>query len=291
MLQEGLTIVVCSNRLEKIENYVIPSIIALQGNYKTLILLDSKTKHVDFAFLQEVATHKNVEVIASTESGLSNLRNFALRYCTTKYIVFTDDDVTWEAHALRAVENKLQEGIEIVGLPLKTPSEDYLKKWFITENQYHYMGIHARSNINSIWGACMAFNLEFIRKNHFVFPVNLGRQGNIFLNGEDTTFIGDLKKAGAQSYLLREMPMVHHVEKSRLVFKIFARRVYWQGITESVRYNIKKGIIKEFKRNFAVLTPKSFFVGILWFSIFLAGGIDGFVFRKSYRCAHISHEK
>lgn len=281
-LPSKITIVVCSNRLNKLESYTLPSIKSLDGKYKVLILLDNKTKHVDFFFFQQLSSNKNIEVVSSLESGLSNLRNFALRYCKTKYIIFIDDDIFLNSHAIEVVENSLNQSNDIVGLPLRPPTDNYLNRWFITENQYHYLGIHAQSNTTSIWGACMAFNLETIHKNNVTFEVKLDRQRNTLLSGGDTTFINKLISIGAKSELILNNPINHHVDVNRLTFKGLATRVYWQGYTEAVRKNIAGGIKKEFMRNFSIITIKSAVLGIVWYTIFLTGIIDGVLTRKSY---------
>lgn len=277
-----LTIVVCTNRFEKVVEYIAPTVTFVNLEYKILILLDSKTKNIDYCFVKQLNTYQNVQAIICSKSGLSNLRNLALSHCDTKYILFIDDDVTINYKSIKAVEEALDEGNNIVGLQLRPPCKNHIKRWFFTENQYHFLGLHSKLNNSSIWGACMAFNIEMIKKIGLRFRCDLDRWEKSLLSGGDTTFINILINKGVRSKLLEDFSVIHNVDKARLGLIVFARRIFWQGITESIRQNIRPSIIKELRRNFQLITIKSLFVGIVWFIIFLLGVIYGLVYRKRH---------
>ena len=127
----------------------------------------------------------------------------------------------------------------------------------------------------------MAFNVEMIKKNRLFFSQRLGRQRNKLLSGEDTSFIDELKKRGATAQLIPYNSVIHHVDKSKLLFSVLARRVFWQGITERVRRNIKRAIQKEFRRNFQTIGARAFLVGGLWVVVFLSGIAYGYLTQKN----------
>lgn len=277
-----LTVVICSNRIKKIEKYTIPSMLKINSFCRILIVLDSQVKNTDIAPANKLNIYKNVSAVVCPQSGLSNLRNFAMDSCDTKFILFIDDDITIDCNSIKAIEDALNNGNDIVGLKLSPPDPNYVKRWFFTQNQYHYIGLHAISNNASIWGACMAFNLEIIKKEKLRFCSYLDRQNNKLLCGGDTTFIGELKNKGAKAKLLTGHMAIHYVDNARLNFFTFSRRVFWQGITESVRCNVRFGIIKELKRNFQIINIKSLLIGTMWFFVFLLGVGCGLFYKKIY---------
>lgn len=272
IMNTDLTIVVCSNRIDNIDRYTRPLISELGDLYSLVILIDSEADVSRYGSIIDLAHRNNVDLELTSVSGLSSLRNVALERCSTKYILFVDDDVTLDSVTVIEILKNLKHGFQIVGLRLMPPPNKKIDKWYITENQYHYLGIHSRKNKNSIWGACMAFDLAYIHSKGLLFREDLSRKGKSFISGEDTSFIQSLKESGAKSVLLTDVVATHHVDKNRLRFHIFTKRVFWQGVTESIRHNVKGGTRKELKRNLSIIaTLKYIFIGLLWMSVFLTG--------------------
>jgi len=267
-----LTIAVCSNRIEKLRAHTLPLISEVIEYCRFQLFIDGSIKEDLSSLFTEINKIGDIEIITSNETrGHSNLRNYVLQSCKTKYLLYLDDDITITVNALNEIIETLEDGFQIAGLKLVPADNIKIDKWYISSNQYHYLAIHTEFTLNSIWGACMAFSIEPIKQLNISFNDKLGRQNNKLLSGEDTTFIAHLTKNGYKSKVIQSSFAIHHVDETRLRFSSFVKRVFWQGITEVRRQNIKNGLKKELKRNFATINPFNFFLGCFWMFIFVLG--------------------
>jgi glycosyltransferase involved in cell wall biosynthesis len=281
-----LTLSICSNSIEKLIKHTLPVLREVKSLCAVQIYLDSSIKDDLHSFLNQIEDIKKISdsdivVISQNITGLSNLRNIVLKNCQTKYLLFIDDDITIGVDAVKSIINELENNYDIVGLRL-TPSEniEINKYWYIAPNQYHYLGIHTEYTSNTIWGACMAFNMKTITEQNIFFNAKLGRQNNQFLSGEETDFIAQLTKRGCQIKMVQSNYAIHHIEPSRLTFLSLLKRVFWQGITEVMRDNIPGGFNKEFKRNFQIINYRTFLFGFFWMQVFCMGLIFGMWHKK-----------
>jgi len=276
-----LTIAICSNRIEKLRNHTLPLLKEVNSFCAVQIFLDGLIKDDLNLFFKEANEIGNIEIISTSKvNGHSNLRNLVLQKCKTKYLLFIDDDITITADAVKSIIKELENNFEIVGLKLVPATNVKIDKWFISPNQYHYLAIHSELTLNTIWGACMAFSIEPIKRMNHLFDNKLGRQNNKFLSGEDTTFISYLTQNGCKTKLIHSDFATHHIDKSRVEFWSLLKRVFWQGITEAMRRNIKDAFGKESKRNFSVLSFRNFFLGCFWMLIFSVGCFYGIFYRQ-----------
>lgn len=273
-----LTIVICSNRPENIFKFFKKSIPECVDVISEVIIIFDKNVFNKSNHYKIKSDNDKIKVIYSELSGLSNLRNHGLNLCTTDSILFFDDDVSFNREALGLIIKKL-DIYDIVGLKLRQPNSSYFKRWYITENQYHYLGIHSSENNNSIWGACMAFNMSNI--GNLKFDKGLGRQANKFMSGEDSLFIEQLKISGCSFCLDTYGYVIHNVDPARLSFKSMVCRVYWQGITEVKRGNTYKGFLKEFSRNFVQLSLINVTIGLFWLLVFITGLIFSIFYERT----------
>ncbi len=281
-LKNKLTIAVCSNRIDKLRTYTLPSLKVAKEFCDIKLFLDGSLKEDLNSFFTEIKEIGNIEIVTSnTVNGHSNLRNIVLKSCKTKFLLFLDDDITIDIDSVKRIIEALENDFQIVGLKLAPAEYIQIDKCYISKNQYHYLAIHTEFTLNTIWGACMAFSVEPIKRLNIFFDEKLGRQNNKFLSGEDTSFISYLTKQGCKAKLIKSSSAIHHIDETRLKFLSLMRRVFWQGITEAMRRNIKDGFVKEMKRNFAVVTPQSFFLGGFWLFIFSIGCFYGVFYKMN----------
>lgn len=276
-----LTIAVCSNRIDKLIKYTLPLFKELQYLYSVKIFLDQSIEGDLNCLYNKIGGLEQIEIISQTNThGHSNLRNLVLKSCITKYLLFIDDDISITNESVKSILKELQNKTEIVGLTLVPADHIYLNKWYISINQFHYLAIHNKSTLNTIWGACMAFDMEPIKHFNVSFNNKLGRNNKNFLSGEDTSFISNLIKNGCKSKILQSHVAIHYIEDSRIRFWSLLRRVYWQGITESMRQNIRAAFRKELARNFSEISIHKFSLGFFWMLVFICGCFYGMFYRK-----------
>jgi glycosyltransferase involved in cell wall biosynthesis len=279
--EPSLTIAVCSNRIEKLKTHTLPILKEMIETCSIQLFLDGALKEDLHSFYEEVNKIGNIEIISSNKiNAHSNLRNLVLQSCKTKYVLFLDDDITITPKAIKEITEALENNFQVVGLKLVPADYIEIQRWYISKNQYHYLAIHTEFTLNNIWGACMAFCIEPIKRLNLIFDHRLGRQKNKFLSGEDTTFISHLIKCGCKAKLIQSSFATHHIDETRLNFSSLTKRVFWQGITEVVRRNIRAGFVKELRRNFAAVNLLSFFLGCLWMIIFSIGCIYGIFYSN-----------
>ena len=278
--EDFLTIAVCSNRIEKLIKYTLPLLAEVKSFCAVQIFLDGSIREDLNSFFKQINEIGNIEIVTSKEvSGHSNLRNLVLKSCKTKYLLFLDDDITITADAVKSIINELGNNYEIVGLRLVPADNIGINKWYISPNQYHYLAVHSEFTLNTVWGACMAFSIKPIKQQNLFFDNKLGRQNNKFLGGEDTSFIAHLTQNGCKTKVIQSNFAIHHIDKSRVKFSSLIKRVFWQGITEAMRRNVKDAFSKEGKRNFSILTVRNFLLGCFWLLIFSIGSFYGNIYR------------
>ncbi|NJO93236.1 MAG: hypothetical protein HC820_00655 [Hydrococcus sp. RM1_1_31] len=66
------------------------------------------------------------------------------------------------------------------------------------------------------------------------FQVDLGRKGKTLLSNEELFLTNKIKINGYSIYYHPEIIVEHHIVRSRLNQKWFTKRLYWQGISDTM---------------------------------------------------------
>ena len=184
----------------------------------------------------------------STTLGLSACRNEIIARSRMRYLLFLDDDIVLTSKALEAIRAELDGSVAALGIRLERPTWLVQLPWWMTEGQLHYLGVHTGLPPFSIWGGCMAIDVDFARREGLTFRPELGRTGSGLQSGDDSTFVADVSRCGGALRFLSEPRVVHNFSVERLRFAYLARRVFWQGRSEVRRSNVVPGIAKEWRR-------------------------------------------
>lgn len=244
-----ITLAVCSNDPQSVMKHFIPSLGQLSPSDRSLVVLNMEADAPDIdRYVQEWRT-RNVSVIIAAPQGLSFCRNVAIAHSPTRYLTFVDDDVRITTAAIEAIRAAFAEGANVVGVRLVPDPNLALNRWYISEGQFHYVGLHRPGTAGTTWGACMAIDVFFVRTMNIAFRSDLGRQNGKLLSGEDTTFLSQMRKCGATERFIDHAEVTHYVREDRLSMHRMISRAFWQGRTESVRGSRLQGALKEWKRN------------------------------------------
>lgn len=245
----SLTLIICSNRISSLSKYWQINLASLLPIDNFLVVIDCENSAEVEALRAEMESY-GVEVLVNNKNyGLSYSRNLALQECRTNYAVYIDDDVTIAKETIASIRQEFKKGYEIVGVRICPPSEGLTVPWYISQGQLHYLALHnPNEKAVSVWGACMALKLPFIRTFNFRFRDELGRKGKILPSGDDTTFLREMKSRGAKESMLNDVSVNHHIDKKRLSISYMARRAYWQGRSEVRRADVRNGVMKEWRR-------------------------------------------
>lgn len=271
---ESITIAICSNRSANLMKHTSDIIATARGSSAVVcVVFDELPTVVDQRFLDDLQARGVVVYTNDTNRGLSYSRNVALDRCTTKHLMFIDDDVTLSKETLVEIQMALRSH-DVVGPRILGPSEGIRLPFYMTAGQLHYLGIHnPRELVKQPWGACFAFNVEQARRYGTRFREELGRKGRGLQSGDDTSFIGDLRNCGATVLGLNEVIVQHHIDPQRTTLRYLLRRVFWQGRSERRRANVVPSLSKEWNRytNTSVMRLRKWPLAVVYFAVFLSG--------------------
>jgi glucosyl-dolichyl phosphate glucuronosyltransferase len=229
---------------------------ASPADFKVVVVDNASTDNTRDVVLAWSDRNKNVTYIHEPIQGLARARNTALAWTDSEIIAYTDDDATvpvdWVSKII-ANFSALPESVFALGgeidpfFEVERPawlSDELLRPlsarlgWsdearFITGNEWI-------CEVNS------AYRVRALRKYNG-FPVELGRQGDLLLSGEN--FINEIARADGYSiYFNPDLRVSHFIPKERLTKSWFRRRFFWLGVTASQQPEIAKekyGVVHE----------------------------------------------
>jgi hypothetical protein len=215
--------------------------------------------------------------------GLAYSRNQALAQCVHQYLVYVDDDIVVPPETIESIRAAVSEGAGIVGVWLE-PTLIGPAPWWLTGGQYHYLGVHHTVEQAKTWGACMAVDAKLARQTGLRFRDDLGRRGNGLQSGDDTTFLVELRTAGATECFLRESVAAHQVPAGRMRLAYLLRRAWWQGRSEVRRSAATASLRKEWRRAVAAGpaaagTVRRHLLGLMYMGAVMSGIVAEIAFR------------
>jgi len=172
--------------------------------------------------------------------GLSQARNFGLAHIMRPTVVFIDDDVTfhpgWLENLLAPFHDKK---VAVVGGELLPVWERPKPEW-LAGPWLHYYSVLLQwsSQPRAIHGhewLCegnIAFRRDVLNECGN-FPVQLGRVGPVLLSGEGAV-VDIIRHRGWQAIFTPRSVVDHHIAASRINPAWLTRRIFWQGITQSL---------------------------------------------------------
>ncbi|MCX4666481.1 glycosyltransferase [Streptomyces sp. NBC_01381] len=240
-----ITFAICSNRPSQIYPAVERTLEMLSEQDRLIVVVDT-----DAPVLDGIPAHPALTVLHNDfNRGLAYSRNRAMKECAMRYLVFIDDDIVLTRSAVDATRDAFADGADIVGTRISADFNGQGVPWCLTDGQLHYLGVHNPTMPASIWGGCLAVDVERARILGVQFDESLGRVGTSLGSAEDTTFVRHMVHKGAHSAVLHDVAVTHTIPAERLQFPYLFRRAYWQGRSEVRRNDAKQGLLKEWKRN------------------------------------------
>lgn len=244
-----LTLAVCSNRIENVRAHWKAYRASLKRTDYLLIIMDVAPSVAVESLKDEMERAGVMVNLNGRNLGLSASRNIALDRCRTDYLIFIDDDVEVLTETIESIRHTLNQGADIVGVRIKEPAGFVGMPWYISEGQLHYLAIHnPKARKLGTWGACMGLYIPSVRAINATFVDSLGRRGKKLQSGDDTTFLREMRAAGATERFLSEVHVYHNIPRERLTMRYMLRRAYWQGRSEQRRADALNGLGKEWRR-------------------------------------------
>lgn len=184
------------------------------------IELPDLTKHPDWEILITVQSGSNqpadiskapigARVFGFAGSGVTKIRNQVIEKATTKYLVFADDDITFDLENLNRAVNHLEESGAALLLGETVDESGKLRKSYPS-------GIVQLNKVNSAKAATyeMVVNLEKVKAAGVRFDENFGAGAETTYLGDEYIFICDLIDAGLKCVFVPLVLAVHPTESS-----------------------------------------------------------------------------
>ena len=150
-------------------------------------------------------TSRTIKVINVLEKGLSKSRNLALRSATKKLVVFTDDDVVFEANFDTTLIKAFNYYPNFDGFrfPFQMKEGVVAKKYSSTfQSQLSAFDILNTSSVE------LVFKKEAIQSARLHFDENFGL-GSPFYIGEEAIFVFDAKRKGLKMGFVPQILLTH----------------------------------------------------------------------------------
>lgn len=225
------------NRAESLKRTLESALNLDYRNYKIVVIDNNSADNT----IDIVKLYPQVIYLLEKKQGIAYARNRFLAYCIEKndaeYIGFIDDDETLPRNWLSSMLDcfKTNKRIAVV-------TGAVIPVYEILPPEYMPDGLHNayenKKEINTFYekfsaltGNCL-FKYQILKEKGIRFNENLGRKGKILMAREDTKFFSDLVEPEYLYGFTCKAFINHYIEKERLTFKYFARRFFYEGVSE-----------------------------------------------------------
>lgn len=244
-----LTLATCSNRPELLAN-AIPAVRDLTSSGDSVLIVVDGGPFAPVLAEGGACQSRQITILVNdTNRGLAHSRNRVLKECETRYVIFIDDDVLATAEAVEGARAALSLGADVVGIRIAADLQGERPPWYLTAGQLHYLGAHNPATPASVWGGFLGVDIERARLLGVDFDERLGRTAKTLGSAEDTTFVRALTAKGGRQEIVRGVEVRHLIPASRLRMQYLVRRAFWQGRSEYRRRDARRGLGKEWARN------------------------------------------
>jgi glycosyltransferase involved in cell wall biosynthesis len=210
--------------------------------YEIIVVDNCSIDDTKKVVLGACAKINNLEYVYEPVLGLSQARNTGWKKAKGKYVAFLDDDAIANRYWLEKILltfNTLNPSPGVVGGKVVPLWESRRPDW-ISDNLLGFYTVVDWSDSAIIlddkqWlaGANISFP-KHILKSLGGFKTELGRKGKKLLSNEEILIQKKIEKIGCKIYYSPDIVVQHHIPCSRVTKKWLIRRIYWQGISNSV---------------------------------------------------------
>ena len=224
--------------------------------YEILVVLNhpNTSRLVSFSSYLEkvVGAHEQLRVVQETQPGLSFARNRGIEEARGQYVAYIDDDACASPQWLERIVDAFERDGDIAAVggdidPLwgkkkpdwiSPPMYTYFScKRFASEAMYMPKGSY-------FFGANMAFTKKLLQACGG-FPTNLGRVKRNLLSNEEWPVFQYIDSQQLKKWYSPEIKVDHLVPGERMTIRFFTRRLWWQGVSNTVHSLECKGESRE----------------------------------------------
>jgi glycosyltransferase involved in cell wall biosynthesis len=250
-----LSIIICTHNRADLLRKTLDSLLHLVDvEFVEIILVDNQsTDHTEAVidqYLQQNEERLAIYSLFESTLGLSAARNAGIRAASAKIVAFLDDDAIPTRQWVRIILDtfaKMPKAMAMGGQiapRFETSRPQWLIKPFELPLTIVDLGEKVReypANLHP-FGANMAFRKAVFEA--MLFPLELGRKGNMLLSGEESWVFHHLRKDDHMIIYHPQMSVEHFIPANRLTREWMTQRYYYQGISNGFA---RKGWVNKLK--------------------------------------------
>jgi len=239
-----LSVAICTRNRSALLDQAISSLAKTKtplSHFEILIVNNGSSDNTEQVIERWQKQLPNLRSVIENEAGLSCARNRALKEAAAPWIAFTDDDVrippNWIDEILAEINSSRTDAI--CG-PIELEFESKPEPWLNHKLPRSYL---AEFNLGSAsrflnfpetpFGANMAIQKELAIKIGG-FSTQLGRRGNSLVSCEEIDFFHRFNAGHYRCFYRSTAKVLHFVERERMTKQFLRKRVFAQGISESL---------------------------------------------------------
>lgn len=241
-----LSVIICTyNRADLLDKTLVSLLSLHELDRAEIIVIDNRSSdHTAEVVQRFIAAHGefvNAVYYYEAEQGLSAARNAGIGLAAADIIAFLDDDaipaVSWIRTMISAFERNPD--MSAMGGPIAPIFESERPAWLTGPLELPYtivnLGTEEREYPRSLnpFGANMAMRRQALEGN--LFPLHLGRKGNLLLSGEESWVFEQIRAKGGLVKYHPDMAVDHFVPAARLSKEWIMNRYYCQGMSNAVQ--------------------------------------------------------
>jgi len=198
-----------STLASRLSNIQLPDL-SEHADWDVLITVQSGNEELPTAEqLAKAPTGNNVELLSFAGVGVTKIRNQVLKNAKGKYVIFSDDDITFNKAGLEEAIAYLERTGAGLLLGQAVDETGKLRKSYPTK-------VETLNKINSAKAATyeMIANLEQVRGAGVLFDENFGAGAEVTYLGDEYIFICDLVSAGVRCDFVPIVLATHPTDSS-----------------------------------------------------------------------------
>jgi glycosyltransferase involved in cell wall biosynthesis len=237
-----LSIIICTHNRADLLRKTLDSLLHLSDiELAEIIIVDNHSHDHTEAVIDQylLQNEKKLTIYSLYEDtlGLSAARNAGIMAASAVIVAFLDDDAIPAKLWVRTILHTFTQLPEVIAMGgqitprFETSRPHWLIKPFELPLTIVDLGSEIRQYPDKLYpcGANMAFRKMALEGT--LFPLELGRQGNVLLSGEETWLFRSLCKAGQLILYHPAMSVEHFIPANRLTREWMTQRYYYQGVS------------------------------------------------------------